>query len=230
MFSNINCIRICMTQRSLNSGDSSSRSSMKPAGSVALFADWFRYRLPHERGGIWTGADLVCVRPYDNWRRRLRKWQRRTLLGDRRDRIRWGEYGPKGLIKALRHFGLIDQALSPGHFNPVSFPEWKRIFSAGQGESLLQAETRAVHLYNNAFREWPGFDKNGRFPEDSLFESLCRKYLPADGCGAARQSSGSSSASGCNAGPPGDCCDSLAGPRDAPIESTATRVSYSGNT
>ena len=193
-------------------------------GSVALFADWFRYRLLYERGGIWADADIVCLRPldyrtplvfglqrpghvancvlglpaghevakwmadscerpnrvlpYDDWGTRLRKWQRRTLLGDRRERIRWGEYGPKGLTRALRHFGLTDQALPPWHFNPVSFPQWRRLFSAGGDAVLQHPETRAVHLYNNAFREWPGFDKNSRFPEDSPFEILCRKYLP----------------------------------------------------
>jgi len=32
-------------------------------GSLAPFADWFRYRLLLERGGLWADADVVCLRP-----------------------------------------------------------------------------------------------------------------------------------------------------------------------
>src|SRR5689334_11188531 len=32
-------------------------------GSLAAFADWFRYQLLLERGGIWADADVVCLRP-----------------------------------------------------------------------------------------------------------------------------------------------------------------------
>ncbi len=33
--------------------------------SIAHFADWFRYRLLFERGGIWADADMVCLHPFD---------------------------------------------------------------------------------------------------------------------------------------------------------------------
>lgn len=33
--------------------------------SLALFADWFRYRLLFERGGIWADVDMVCLAPFD---------------------------------------------------------------------------------------------------------------------------------------------------------------------
>jgi hypothetical protein len=31
--------------------------------SLAPFADWFRYRLLFERGGIWSDTDMVCLQP-----------------------------------------------------------------------------------------------------------------------------------------------------------------------
>jgi hypothetical protein len=31
--------------------------------SLAPFADWFRYRLLLERGGLWADADVVCLKP-----------------------------------------------------------------------------------------------------------------------------------------------------------------------
>lgn len=194
-------------------------------GSVGLFADWFRYRLLFERGGIWVDADVVCLRPldyadpvvfgwqdeaqinnavlglpaghelaawmaeccenpnrvlpYDGLRIRLRKWRRRYLQGNRRDRVRWGEYGPRGLTAAIRYFGLTHRALPAWHFYPVPFERWHRMFEAGSVEAIADLDrARAVHLWQNAMRERPGFDKNGRFPADSPFERLCRLYLP----------------------------------------------------
>ena len=38
------------------------------SGSVAAFADWFRYLLLHQQGGIWVDTDVVCLKPlrYDH--------------------------------------------------------------------------------------------------------------------------------------------------------------------
>ena len=35
------------------------------SGSLAPFADWFRYRLLCMHGGIWADADVICVQPLD---------------------------------------------------------------------------------------------------------------------------------------------------------------------
>lgn len=35
-----------------------------PSGSLAPFADWFRYRLVADHGGIWTDLDMACLRPF----------------------------------------------------------------------------------------------------------------------------------------------------------------------
>ena len=47
-----------------------------------------------------------------------------------------------------------------------------------RGESLATiAASYGLHLWNEMSRRSPGFDKNGRFPPDSLFEQLCARYL-----------------------------------------------------
>jgi hypothetical protein len=193
-------------------------------GSLAQFADWFRFRLLHERGGIWADTDVVCLKPldypqerifawesdrwlnvavlglpagdplaawmaagcedpnrilpYDSLRMRLRKWKRRYLQGNRRDRLRWGEYGPKGFTLAARYHGCLDQALPAAHFYPVGCDDWKLLFAASAGETFqFPSESRAVHLWNNMLKDVPGFDKSGTFPASSPFEQLCRRYL-----------------------------------------------------
>lgn len=33
------------------------------SGSMAMFADWFRYRVLFEQGGVWADTDVVCLQP-----------------------------------------------------------------------------------------------------------------------------------------------------------------------
>ena len=195
-------------------------------GSVAVFADWFRYRLLAERGGIWSDMDVACLRPidypqaeifgwedercvnnailglpaghalarwlagccespnrilpYDNWRLRLRKLRRRHLQGDRRERVRWGELGPKGLTAAALHLGYLDRALPRTHFYPVRSEDWRVLFEPTRGGMLpWRDESRAVHLWNNMAARASHFDKNARF-EGSPFEILCAQYGVSD--------------------------------------------------
>lgn len=195
-------------------------------GSLGPFADWFRYRLLHTRGGIWADTDVVCLRPldyadpvvfgwedaqylntavlglppghelaawmadacgnpnrwhpYDTWRRRLHKLVRRYFLGDRRNNIRWGEYGPKGVTFAAGHFGLLNNAKPVAEFYPVSCDHWRTVFerptAVQNSTAVLQSRSRTVHLWHAMMHGEPKFDKNAKFPEDSLFELLCSRY------------------------------------------------------
>ena len=36
---------------------------MKGSNSVAGFADWFRFQLLHDQGGVWVDTDVVCLKP-----------------------------------------------------------------------------------------------------------------------------------------------------------------------
>jgi len=194
--------------------------------SLALFADWFRYRLLFERGGIWADTDMVCLAPfeysghvyawqddelvnnaviglpvgdplaswmaelcehpnrwlpYDDLRLRIRKVKRVVFNFNRRSETRWGESGPLGLTLALRHFGLLERALPPWHFYPVPHQRFHELFeSPAPGRTAGFGESRAVHLWNNLLERQRGA-KGARFPEDSPFEQLCARYLPALG-------------------------------------------------
>jgi hypothetical protein len=35
----------------------------KGSGSMAMFADWFRYRVLYLHGGVWADTDVVCLKP-----------------------------------------------------------------------------------------------------------------------------------------------------------------------
>jgi hypothetical protein len=117
------------------------------------------------------------VRPYDSVRLRLRKW-RRYLQGNRRDRVRWGENGPRGLTAAVRYFGYLENTLPSWHFYPVPAREFSRLFETPHEDAPLKLHgSYAVHLWNNLLWRAIGPDRNRRFVADSLFERLCARYL-----------------------------------------------------
>ncbi len=193
-------------------------------GSLAPFADWFRYRLLLERGGLWADADVVCLRPltcagplifgwaddklvnnavlgmraghplaawmsavcespnrilpYDPPGMRLRKWKRRILEGGRRERVGWGEFGPKGLTRAAAHLGYLGEARPERDFYPVRCSAWRMLFEDRERSRALSFEgSYCVHLWNEMTRREGGFARAGRFPAESPFERLCRRYL-----------------------------------------------------
>ena len=198
----------------------------RSSGSLAVFADWFRYRLLAEHGGLWVDTDVVCLRPfdhpgpeifgwqdqstinnavlglpqnhalarwmlascelpnrflpYDSLRMRRRKLVRR-LLGRGHAASKWGETGPAGLTAAARHLGCASRALPFWHFYPIHYQNWHTVFDATlRDRSNLIDGSYGLHLWNEMTRRQPGFDRDGRFPDDSLFEQLWTRYVTSD--------------------------------------------------
>lgn len=52
------------------------------SGSVALFANWFRYELQRRALGTWVDADVYLLAPLDAERPYLVGWQERSMLGN----------------------------------------------------------------------------------------------------------------------------------------------------
>jgi hypothetical protein len=124
----------------------------------------------------------VCEHPhrilfYDSIKTRRRKLQRRWLPNNRA-RIKFGETGPNGLTPAARHLQCLDAAMPFWYFYPVHHENWSCIFDSSLRDNPgFIAASYGLHLWNELSRRQPGFDKNGRFPPDSLFERLCAQYL-----------------------------------------------------
>ncbi len=191
--------------------------------SVAAFANWFRYRMLYEQGGVWVDTDVICLRrfdfdcrlffgrqdfetinnavlgaekghplfkwmanqaefpnrplPYDTSRDRWRKWRRKYLQGNRQGNVKWGEAGPLGLTRAIQHFELQEFALPYTAFYPVHFQCWDAIFdSTYPSPEAFFPNSYAIHVWNEMIRSHANFDKNARFPSDSLIEALKRRY------------------------------------------------------
>lgn len=54
----------------------------RSSGSLAVFADWFRYRLLAERGGLWVDTDVVCLRPFDHAGPEIFGWQDQSMINN----------------------------------------------------------------------------------------------------------------------------------------------------
>lgn len=196
----------------------------KGSNSVACFANWFRYKLLYEEGGVWVDADVICLKrfdfssrlffgredyqtincavlggakghplfewmmhqaespnkylPYDTARERRRKWKRKYLQGNHRGNVKWGEAGPLGLTRAIKHLELQDFALPYTAFYPVHPQCWDAIFdSTYPSPDAFFPNSYAIHLWNEMIRSNSEFDTNAVFPSNSLIEALKRRYM-----------------------------------------------------
>jgi len=128
----------------------------------------------------------ICENParvlvYDGAGCRLRKRLSRILPAGRlRAAVRWGHGGgPHGFTAALVHFGLLHLAQPSEVFYPVPYEQWRCLFEPSPAASAcLGPDTHAVHLWNAALGRAVGFDKDDRFPPESLIGVLKGRYLP----------------------------------------------------
>jgi hypothetical protein len=170
-------------------------------GSLAGFANFFRYKLLLESGGWWVDMDTVCLRPFDFDTEYVvssemhagasvidnaaLKAPRGSALAEyawsvceSKDpkSLRWGETGPRLLAEAVQHCGLAQYVRPPETFCPVPYRAWESVLSPDL-KLNFGPETHAVHLWHELWRT-AGQDKDARYPAGCLFETLKARYMP----------------------------------------------------
>jgi len=114
--------------------------------------------------------------PYDKADDRRRKFIRKYFLGNRRNRVGWGEpAGPAGLTKILKHHRLLKILKPYYYFCPIHVAFWRCAWDDTFRDGLgpLQA-SYCIHLWNEKMRR--ARDKNGPFPRHSLVDQLASRY------------------------------------------------------
>jgi len=198
-------------------------------GSYAPFADGFRYKLLAERGGWWADLDAVCIRPLDFADEHVLGYERepdgrlhvaiglmRAPVGSPlmrycwehcqqvdRNRMRWGQTGPRLMAEAVRAAGVAVRIFAPTAFYPIDYwRTWDLIRPSfadcrvGQAERsptrqsqgspevpvgprsacpTLLPDTYSIHLWNSKWRH-EGLDRDGVYPPDSMYERLKRRH------------------------------------------------------
>jgi tetratricopeptide (TPR) repeat protein len=172
-------------------------------GSYAGFADLFRWKLIHERGGAWADCDIICLEPIRSAKivstelvrighlmlpavtncffaadagEPALAWAFDHARGIPATDLRWGEIGTHLMARVVAENGWGDRLAAPSDFCPL--PTFRmRDAIAGDIDAGAIVETsrcRAVHLYNEGMRDI-GVDKNAPFPAHGLIGYLERR-------------------------------------------------------
>jgi hypothetical protein len=168
-------------------------------GVPSGFANLFRYVLLAARGGWWMDLDMVALRPIEiadaivvgespigpglfleNAVLRAPAgspfMQECARRGDAVDPavIRWGQTGPRLVTEVATELSLQASAQPADVFYPLSPARFLGLFRPGPVPATER--TVAIHLWAQLWRHY-GLDPNGRYPADSPYEQLLRRYL-----------------------------------------------------
>lgn len=79
----------------------------KRTGSVGVFADWFRYKLLFQRGGLWVDTDMVCLRPFEYLQPEVFAWEDARLINNAVLGLPAGHELAKWLVDCCEHPNTI---------------------------------------------------------------------------------------------------------------------------
>ena len=186
--------RICRYGRAAGTGE----------GSLALFANLFRYALLDRLGGVWSDCDMVCLEPLDASlaadyliATEYRDSTRQMALANNCllkvpakspfivecnaiamsvdvEKSGWGELGPRMVTALVGKHALQPFLAPPWTFCPLGWWEFRRLVE--NAPLQLPAGTLALHGFNEMWRR-NGLDKRAQYGAQSPFEQLKARYL-----------------------------------------------------
>ena len=149
------------------------------AGSVAGFANLFRYKLLLEHGGWWVDTDVLCLSPVLPEGSLVFGWEAAGLLGsavlkiprghdlasrllaeaekiveDRGEGLAWGETGPNLFTRVVIENGLDGIAAPTERFYPLHWTEFELVLQPGACAGVTERTRNSsfLHLWNEMFR------------------------------------------------------------------------------
>ena len=178
--------------------------------SYAGFANFFRYKLLLERGGWWADTDTICLKPFDfseeyvfsseisNGLEVINNGILKAPAGSEAmayawavcqskqpEKLVWGETGPRLMAEAVKKFSLEEYQQPHLVFCPVGYADWRQVIEP-EAPLTLNASTRAIHLWNEMWRD-SGQDKNAAYDPGCLYERLKKRYLGEQSAVGSRQ-------------------------------------------
>ena len=188
------------------------------AGSLALFANVFRYALLNRHGGVWSDCDMVCLKPLGDalaadyviateYRDRRRQVAiannclikapagspfiaecNATAMQADMEKSGWGELGPAMMTVLVRKHAIERFLAPPWRFSPMGWWEFRRLVEDTAAPDWPDV-TLALHCFNEMWRR-AGLDKHARYGAQSPFERLKAKYLTGSEEGGSRGDAG----------------------------------------
>lgn len=174
------------------------------AGSLALFANLFRYALLDRLGGVWSDCDMVCLKPlgdaiaadyviateYRDRRRQVALANNcllkapagssfiaecnATAMQADVEKAGWGELGPAMMTVLVRKHAIERFLAPPWRFSPLGWWEFSRLVD----DVAMQwpDASLTLHCFNEMWRR-ARLDKYARYGAHSPFEVLKTQLL-----------------------------------------------------
>jgi Alpha 1,4-glycosyltransferase conserved region len=166
------------------------------AGSVAAFANLFRYTLLERYGDWWIDTDVLCQSSKWPSGECVAAWESEGTINNAvlklpadiaklcRMRcqefgqdVKWGQAGPALVTHVLRERDMLRHVLPARSFYPVRYQRWADFMDENKLEVTQQecANAVAVHLWHEMMRRG-GVDKRRLPPDRSFFGRAVRKH------------------------------------------------------
>ncbi len=167
-------------------------------GSVALFANLFRYELLLKKGGWWADVDMICLRQYNQPGETFFARQDANLVNNAIMRFpashpvmlacakaaregiglaEWGDIGPHLLTKVLTEQDLIKEAADPLIAYPIEYSRWTDLFDANKRDEIARISRDGffLHYWNEMWRR-AGVNKQIRPPQGSFLDEMIENF------------------------------------------------------
>jgi mannosyltransferase OCH1-like enzyme len=156
-------------------------------GSVAGFANQFRYKLLDMYGGIWFDTDVYLLKPLPEYEylfvresedriancilkapiaSELAKQCFKACEAKDVEKLYWGETGPVLVTELISKLGLTDYVQLPEKFFPIMYNEIHRFV-----EDIVIPDAYAIHFWSASWKARQ-MDTNKRWDENSIYEQL----------------------------------------------------------
>lgn len=172
---------------------------VEDGGSIACFADWFRYELLYQQGGWWIDTDVICLREY--WSEEkdtiiaweslefvniaVMKWTvADPLLRDAADtcarikeKVFWGQTGPRYMTHLLKESNRISVVCEAARYYPVSHKDWRNLFDPYMFDAVndCSKQSDGLHIWWEMCRRG-GINPNVLPPLGSYLRGIIDKH------------------------------------------------------
>ena len=198
-------VRVCDANTILPESHVFAYASGPAKGSFAAFSNLFRFKMLAEHGGIWSDADMLCLKPLDElpeaWAGQVCKFTPGYLntailkfppghevcadvyraLAAEGVNLSLGSTGEL-LTQAVRRRPELCESLPVDHFYPFTWRETWLLVDPDQYEtcSARLASSYGVHCWNTAITFGLGMPKNALPPAGSYLHQMASVVLEPD--------------------------------------------------
>ena len=153
---------------------------LQEPGLVAVGALAFPPRHPVMEILRAISEDPATVMPWDGPDELAAKVNMRMTMPDVRERrhhAEWGNAGPYGLTRILKHWGLMDLAAASDQLYPLHYTVWRKYLNGDLGLQCSEVSRAwGIHIWGEMLRREPDAWEN--LAKESIVGELLARHLP----------------------------------------------------